>query len=144
MKNQTLYRIAVSALFLLFGSLPAFAQTQECAMTVQVPFEFQVNETVLPAGKYVVRRDTQMPGILQVQSPDKKIFVLVNTEPLNLSGQRAKASLTFKEYEGKHFLSEVKFSRYGLGYSLTASKAERKLAQAAKAKMNPTSASMNN
>jgi len=44
MKKQTLYYIAVSILFLVFGSMTASAQSGEYLMTIQVPFAFQVNE----------------------------------------------------------------------------------------------------
>jgi hypothetical protein len=67
MKKQTLYRIAVSVLFLFFGKLPASAQSNEYLMTIQVPFDFQVNEKLLPAGKYVIKPNPQTPQILLIQ-----------------------------------------------------------------------------
>lgn len=133
MKKQTLYCIAVSVLFLLFGSLTASAQSLEPLMTVQVPFDFQVDGKVLPAGQYVVKRDSQSPNILRIQSPKQKIFVIIHTTQISQSKDLAQASLVFRAYDQKHFLSEVKFTGYGLGYSLFESKAERKLAQAAQA-----------
>ncbi len=134
MKKQTLYRIAVSVLFLLFGSLPASAQSQENVMTFQVPFEFQVNEKLLPAGKYVIKRDPQMPKFLQIQSTEQNILVVVNTIPLTLLKEPARTSLTFKKYGEKHFLSEVKVLGRGDGYALFKSKTERRLAQIAESK----------
>ncbi len=132
MKKQMLYHIAVSVLFLVFGGISASAQSHEQLMTVQVPFDFQVGRTLLPAGKYLIKRDSQNPQILQIQSSDQKIWALVNTFPLSPSKRQSGTSLMFKGYDDKHFLSEVRFSSEGTGYLLIESKAERKLALAAR------------
>lgn len=129
LKKQTFYRIAVSVLFLFFGSLPAFAQSLENLMTVQVPFDFQVGEKTFPAGKYVIKRDPQTPQLLQIHCPERNIAVIVYTITLNLPKESARTSLTFKEYGEKHFLSEVRVVGRGVGYELTRSKAEHQLAR---------------
>ena len=147
MKKQILYCIAVSALFLFFGRLTASALSLEYLMTVQVPFEFQVNEKMLPVGKYHIKRDPQNPQILLIQCPEQNIWVTIHTLQHSLSEQPAQTSLIFKEYEGKHFLSEVRVLGRGDGYALIQSKAERRLAQSAKAKNTraiPNSAAANN
>jgi len=135
MKKQTIYRAAVSVLFLLCVSLRVHALSVETLMTIQVPFDFQVNEKLLPAGKYVIKRDPQMPNLLQIECPERKILVIVNTLPYSFPEKRiqTRTSMMFKEYGEKHFLSEVKLSGYGFGFSLIESKDERKLAKAAKA-----------
>lgn len=129
MKKQTFTQIAVAILFLFLCSLPAYAQSLENLMTVQIPFEFQVGEKSLPAGKYVIKRDSQLPKLLQIQCPERKISVTVYTIPLNLPKEPTRTSLTFTEYGEKHFLSEVKIWGRDLGYALTKSKTEHRLAQ---------------
>jgi hypothetical protein len=103
-------------------------------MTIQVPFDFHVNDELLPAGKYVIKRDPQMPQLLLIQCVERNISVMVHVIPLSLSKEPARTSLTFKEYGGKHFLSEVKVLGRGAGYALTRSKAEHRLAKLAGAK----------
>jgi len=132
MKKQTLYHIAVLVLFLFFGSLTASAHP-EFLMTVQVPFDFQVNEKLLPAGKYEIQRDPQNPRILVIQNPEQKIWVTFHTIPHSLSKKPAQTSLLFTEYCAKRFLSEVKVLGREDGFALTKSKAERRLAQIEKA-----------
>ena len=147
MKKQTLYRIAVSVLFLSFGRLPASALSLEYLTTVQIPFEFQVNEKLLPAGKYVVKRDTHSPQLLLIQCPEQNIWMTVHTIPHRLSGQPARTSMVFMEYGEDHFLSEIKVLGLGDGYALIKSKSERRLAQIAKAKAiqaNPNGTTTNN
>jgi hypothetical protein len=146
MKKQTLYHIAVLVLFLFFGSLTASAHP-EFLMTVQVPFDFQVNEKLLPAGKYEIQRDPLNPRILVIQSPERKIWVAVHTIPHSLSKEPAQTSLLFTEYGAKHFLSEVTVLGREDGFALVKSKAERKLAQTAEAKnihATPNSVAANN
>jgi hypothetical protein len=134
MKQQTLYRIAVLGLFLFLGGLLVPAQSMEKMMTVQVPFDFQVNEKLLPAGEYVIKRDPQVPRLLLIQCPQRKISVGVYTIPLSLSKPLTRASLTFTDYGEKRFLSEVKILSRDLGYELIKSKAEQRLAQLAEVK----------
>ncbi len=103
-------------------------------MTIQIPFDFQVNDELLPAGKYDIKRDPQMPQVLLIRCADRNISVMVHVISLNLSKEPTRTSLTFKEYGGKHFLSEVKVLERAIGYTLTRSKAEHKLAKLAEAK----------
>jgi len=134
MKKQTLYRIAVSALFLCSGRLPASAQSHEYLIRVQVPFEFQAGGKLLPAGKYVIRRASQSPSFLLIQCLDQNIWAAVHTIPHSLSKAPTRTSLTFNKYGEKCFLSEVKVLERESGYALIKSKAERRLAQIAEAK----------
>ena len=126
MKKQTLYCIAVSVLFLFIGRGPALAQSEEYVMTVQVPFEFQVNGRLLPAGKYVIRRFAQDPLILLIQCPEQKIWATVHTIPHSLSEPSPRTSLIFYEYGEKHFLSEVRVLGQGEGYAIE-TRAERRM-----------------
>src|SRR5215510_10400491 len=135
LKKQTLYRITLSVLILLFEKMPASAQSQETLMTIQIPFEFQVNEKLLPAGKYVIKRDRQAPLMLLIQCPEKKIWASVHTIPHPLSELPGRPSLIFKKYGEKHFLSEVKMLGRDDGYALLRSRDERKLAQIAETKL---------
>jgi len=134
MKKQTLYRIALSVLFLFCGKLPASAHSLEHLMTIQVPFDFQVGEKLLPAGKYVIKRDPQTPQLLLIQGAEQNTLAIVQTITLEMSQEPARGSLTFKRYGEQRFLSEVKVSKYGYGYSLIKSKAEQRLAQLAEAR----------
>jgi len=134
MKKQTLYYIAISVLFLFIGRLPIAAQSPDYVMTFQVPFEFQVNGKSLPAGKYIFRRDRMMPTFMQIQCPERNIWLNVHTVPSKLSKKGALPCLIFRKYAENHFLSEVRSLEYGEGYALFKSKAERKQEQIGKEK----------
>lgn len=131
MKKQTLFGIVVSALFLFFGNLPVSAQSQENMMTVQIPFDFLLNEKLLPAGKYLIKRDQQAPQILMIYSRDKNIGMIMQSIPHSLPENRIPTSLVFTKYDDQYFLSEVRLPERGKTYTLSKSKAERRQAQIA-------------
>ena len=134
MKSQkTLYRIALSLLFIFSVGLPASAQSSGYQMTVQVPFEFQVDGKLMPAGHYVIKRLSQTSQFLLIQSAARETSVVVPIISTNLSRKPNRSSLTFKLYGEKHVLSEVKNTKYNSVYSLIGSKDQRKLALAAEA-----------
>ena len=137
MKKQTLSFIAGAMLLLCVGWLPAAAQD---VSTVQIPFDFQVQEQLLPAGKYVVKRDPQAPQWLLIQSLDRKrqAQALVHTIPHKLSDYPAKTSMVFRTYGDRQFLAEVRLVGHGDGFALIKSKAERELAQAPVEKALPS------
>src|SRR5215475_13084668 len=121
MKKQTLYFIAGAMLSLCVGRLPAAAQD---VATVQIPFDFQVHEQLLPAGKYVVKRDPQAPQWLLIQSLDRKrqAQVLVYTIPHRLQDYPAKTGMVFRKYGERQFLAEVRLVGQGDGFALIKSK----------------------
>ena len=137
MKKQTLSFIAGAMLLLCVGRLPAAAQD---VATVQIPFDFQVHEQLLPAGKYVVKPDPQAPQWLLIQSLDRKrqAQLYVHTIPHKLTDYPAKTSMVFRKYGERQFLAEVRLVGYGDGFALIKSKAERQLAQAPVEKAFPS------
>jgi|SRR5215831_186146 len=137
MKKQTLSFIAGAMLLLCVGRLPAAAQD---VATVQIPFDFQVQEQLLPAGKYVVKSDLQAPQWLLIQSLDRKrqAQLYVHTIPHKLTDYPAKTSMVFRKYGERQFLAEVRLEGHGDGYALIKSKAERQLAQALVEKAFPS------
>jgi hypothetical protein len=138
MKKQILFCIAASFLLLVIGRSPASAGSLGYLMKAQIPFDFQVSGKRLPAGKYLIKLDPLMPQLLLIECPEQNIWVIVHTIPRNLSKNPARASLIFRGYDEKYFLSEVRVLGRGDGYALIRSKAERRLAQIAKEKTSRT------
>jgi hypothetical protein len=110
----------------------------------QVPFDFQVNGQLLPAGDYIIKRDSQEPKRLLILSSEQKLMVIINTIPHSLSKSPARTSLLFRSYGKQHFLAEVRVAGNEYGYALIKSKAERRLAQAAEAKAKSSDAATSN
>jgi len=105
-------------------SAPALAQQGQ--YTIHVPFSFNVNARVLPAGEYVVC--VVAPGAVQIRG-------VTRTETFGATrvGQSPRepqnAELVFHRYGGQYFLSQVWFAGFGQGYQLWVSNAEREYAK---------------
>ena len=124
MMKQTIQRIATQVRCHFLGKQPASAQSDENLMTIQVPFDFLVNEKLLPAGQYVIKRSPQTPQILLILCPERNIRVAVQSILHSRSKQPRRTSLVFKEYGKERFLSEVNVLGREDRYVLIKSKAE--------------------
>ena len=134
MKKVTLSLVALGLFFLPLGArtAQAAAQALEYLMTVEIPFEFQVGDTRLPAGEYIIKRDPYAPNLLHVHCPKRKVTAIVSTIQSDELAVPGKASLAFREYGGTRFLVEVRGAKFDRGYVLVKSKTERKLARDAR------------
>ena len=128
MTKQTLCRVAITAFFLLTGGLTVQAQPTERLFTLRIQFDFQVNETVLPAGEYTFSRIPQIQNLIVIEDPSRKFSLTVLTNPVQESEDSAQNSLTFNEYGEKRFLTELRGGWRNCKYTLIKSKTERKLA----------------
>jgi hypothetical protein len=129
MFNRALGMIALLA-FVLSPS-PARAQTPSAdAMVVEVPFEFNVGERSLPAGKYVVGRLSQTASAIIVRSDDGGPSAAALTSgSLQRSRDDRKPKLVFHQYDGTYFLSQVWIPGRGVAVQLSRSDEESALAK---------------
>jgi hypothetical protein len=88
------------------GASPARAADR---ITAKVPFAFIVNNVELPSGDYVVRDVSDGEGVLAIESADGRHSAVINTIPRATTDDYSQdePTLSFKEYEGRHFLSLV-------------------------------------
>ena len=129
MKKNLLYSVAMFTFVLLCCGLSASAQSLERLMTARIPFEFQVGEQQLPAGENTIKRDPQMTGFLVLEGQRRQIVLMVYSFPLHQPKEPSRPKLIFREYEGTHFLAELKIEERGYGYMPAKSKTERRLAK---------------
>ncbi len=131
--------LAVAAVLLLAGVAPALAQGYDPGI-VKVPFKFVVGGRVLPAGTYVITRNSSDGMLLVIQSlKGKTNAVLFPTEPLTpLASQVANIHVEFKPYRGQYFLWKVTMPEQGVReVALTAPEMDRQLAKLNLAPMEP-------
>jgi ATP-dependent Clp protease adapter protein ClpS len=138
MYKQIFYALVITILLL---SQRAAAHSLETLVTVEIPFAFQVAGKTFPAGNYQVRRDPQMPQVLQVESLNRRHLAMIHARVREVAQPVLKSRLRFNEYGAQHFLSEIQAAGRGVIYVLTPSQAEIRLAKAMKAK--ETQASLN-
>jgi hypothetical protein len=101
----------VTALSLIFAGSAAAQQWSDPKLITNVPFDFVVSGTTLPAGTYVVR--TYMTGhVLMIQNRDNGEYskIVTNTEiSLLPSSTRQGTSLVFLQTNGQHVLHQIRF-----------------------------------
>ncbi len=103
---KTTNRIAmVLAAALGLGSTGLFAQNK---LIVNVPFDFTVKATRMPAGEYEVNRNFSAPDQIQISSLKQGESVLVSTFRAHLNEPGTETPrLVFHRYGNRYFLSEV-------------------------------------
>jgi hypothetical protein len=100
-KNQIRNFVIGAGLAALLWSPLLMAQDHE---TAEIPFDFHVGQSTLPAGTYSVIKATQN-GILQLRNDDSRESILLGAQGRETANDDAR--LTFRCYSGYCFLSEV-------------------------------------
>jgi hypothetical protein len=102
----------------------AHGQTVD-ALTANVPFDFVVDGTTLPAGLYSIRPSSDDPSLLLLRSEDGKPVAFVFSPPG--PGSDGTFKLVFDKYEENYFLSEI-WTQAGV-HQLSRSRRVRKTAK---------------
>jgi hypothetical protein len=129
-------RITATALLAIANLAMAgtsFAQSN--GVQANVPFDFTVDNQVLPAGTY--RIQTQSPGLIMIRNHDKPISVLTL---VNQDGTKSPngGKLIFHKYGDHYFLSEILCDSASMNVELHPSKAEKRV-QLQQAMVKPSS-----
>jgi hypothetical protein len=112
------------------GGIVANAQiNSDVTIHVNVPFNYTVGDTTLPAGKYEIRTTEDLPNVLDIRSTDGRTSVLVDTENVEAKDRRPvnKSEAIFEKIGDNYFLSEIWVAGSGSGSELTKSKREKSL-----------------
>jgi hypothetical protein len=95
-----------------------------------VPFDFVVGDTKLPAGKYqIAALDGTENRVLEIRSADSRTTVLFDTEDAQTRNDQVetKTELVFDKVAGQYFLSEIWVEGTSAGSSLGKSRMEERL-----------------
>ena len=124
---MTKMSLATLGLLALLATGSAFGQQ---GMTFDIPFEFRVGTSVMPAGEYKV---TQSPnsGLTNIACETCKVDVRVLTHTGGRNGAPNQSRLVFNRYGDRYFLASVWQSGTDAGRMLPVSGAERELARRA-------------
>ena len=100
---------------LLFGALvagvalaaaPRVASAFSDAAVVNVPFEFMVNRTVLPAGSYRITADVEDPTLIYIASMDGRHAAVAAAVAL-APNEVSKVEVEFKQSGGERYLWKI-------------------------------------
>ena len=116
----------------LGATLTANAQiTSNATIKANIPYSFVVNNTTLPAGRYVIMVADPYasdPNLLEIRSANGKTAVFFETEPVTVMGlARSRTELVFDKIGDDYFLSRVFLEGHGGGSRLLKSKMQKRL-----------------
>jgi len=117
------------------GGLVANAQVMSVPqIEAEVPFDFVVGDTMLPAGKYQI---TTVDGgandnILEIRSANSRTAVIFDTEDAENRGElvKNKTQLVFNKVGDEHFLFQIWVAGSASGNELAKSRMEKRLVKA--------------
>lgn len=132
--NRRLLAVALAvAAGAVSGATPAFAQDWESGVKADVPFAFVIGSTTMPAGSYVIRRNSGVAA---------NVYEIQNTAHRSAKGERLFEGeesvlpnrpatkgdeLVFTKVGDTYFLSKVESGPTGSEILLTEPKSERRL-----------------
>jgi hypothetical protein len=121
MKHITVFAIAgcLLASFAATGTVSA----QDHPAKATIPFNFNVGDKWVPAGRYTITSDMTNPKVIFIRSEDGKITLLSVTHS---DDRRSDAGrLVFTKYGDQYFLHEILCSRCGMNLAFPGSKHEK-------------------
>jgi hypothetical protein len=123
MKKQL---FALVGLGLLLATASASAQT---GVKVNIPFNFIVNKTALPAGEYTVQSLGSSSTAILLRSTDNQIAKTLLPNVCSSSTPSTQNKLVFHRYGTEYFLAQIWRAGYEQGKELPKSSRESELAQ---------------
>ena len=118
-------------LLVVGGGIVANAQIDSATtITTNIPFDFVVGDTTLPAGTYELSRlDDDVRGVLVLRSVKGRTAVTFDTEPTQTSNDQAvhKTELLFNKVGNQNFLSQIWVAGDATGRELTPARMEKRL-----------------
>ena len=126
MKKQAYTMIAM---FVLVGSMAVAAQAQiggRRLLVANIPFQFNVGNTTLPAGTYIVTQINSASDhvILQLSARDGRAGAMVHMNSV-IGKPEDRARLTFHRYGNKYFFAQAWLDGEGYGLQAPKPRAER-------------------
>jgi hypothetical protein len=123
MKNPL---FAFIGLGLLLATASAYAQTG--VVKANVPFNFIVNKTELPAGEYMIHSLGLTGSALTMQSTDKKIVTVIVPNACESLNVPRSSKLLFHRYGAQYFLAQIWTEGNSRGRELPRSGREKEVA----------------
>ena len=130
MKKQVLTVLTMSSLLVTLAVVPVFANGFEHRMRANVPFDFIVGDTTLPAGIYTIAMPT-LSGTLLIKNVDSGESAIVMSTVVAGSRPSDETRFVFTRYAGQHFLDQVWVVGQRSGDKLVKSRTEGRLAKLA-------------
>jgi hypothetical protein len=127
MKRQAIMLLTTFSLLVMLTATTVNGQS-DMRLKANIPFEFSIGKTMLPAGEYTISYSAQ--GFLIIQSEDRRVSQAFMTLSTQANTARDKSSLVFNQYGDQYFLSTIWTAGDYIGQVLRKPQAERELIRA--------------
>ena len=124
MKNQM---FALIGLGLLLATASAYAQTG--VVKANIPFNFIVNKTELPAGQYRIQPMGITAGAMAIESPNNKVMKAFLPNACQSPQAQETTKLIFHRYGSHYFLAQIWKAGNDRGLELPTSGLETEVAR---------------
>ena len=125
MKNLWLVLVVLSC---ILGIAEGTARAQIVyPIEADVPFDFTVRQTSLPAGHYTVKRLGSDPEVMEIIGADDRHPFLFLIESAQVSNAPKRGELIFDRVGDRYFLSEVFEEGTNIGVEVPESRDERRM-----------------
>ena len=111
----------------LLSGLMAAQSLRNSRVVAQVPFDFMVNNKIIPAGECDVGSLGMLGNTLMIRNFDARTGALAVSSKDQATQTAASSVLVFKHYGNQYFLSEIRLAGSNQTYKLPASRAEAEL-----------------
>jgi hypothetical protein len=99
-------------------------------LQVNIPFQFHVGNTKLPAGQYVIHMlDGSDLRVMEISSADGSTSALFEVQDAEANSTPAKSELIFNKYGNRYFLSKLFDEGNPSGSQVLMSRYEKKVSQ---------------
>ena len=116
--------LAMSFLVSMLAVAPASAKSIN-GVRAQIPFDFHVGSSLMPAGDYTINAVTEDDAALRIGNGSRNAIALTSSKEAN-PGSKSKSRLVFHKYGDQYFLAAV-WGAERTGRVLPESKGERSL-----------------
>jgi len=121
------YRWLPLLLMAVIGSAALTTKAQSTyGVRANVPFEFNVGDKTLPAGKITAREMSANSGVLAISNLDQSQHAIRIAHSMTISRQTDRGKLVFRKYGNRYYLAQVWIPGYD-PRAFTKSKSERLL-----------------
>lgn len=112
---------------LLLSGLMAAQSLTSSKVVAKVPFEFMVNNKIMPSGDYEVKTSDVNGQILAIGNFDARKGTLAQSHRFETGVASGETALVFERYGDTYFLSSIRIEGSDWTYELPESKAEVEL-----------------
>jgi len=123
--KRTMWMLPV--MLVILSGLTMAQSLSQATVKANVPFDFMVNNKIIPAGECAIGAVSMNSGALLIRNADAKKSAMSAASHEESGAAADSTVLVFRQYGSQYFLSSIRLEGSNLTYELPESKAEVEL-----------------